>query len=476
MGTGITAAGAHAVVAATDLIPASKAGVKGYHAVGSITYLKSEVASLLRGTAAAWMKSVPTAGRAALDLDFENQRFGLLDNPALYTDLVQFSRASSAYDTLADGSLSLVASGVPRFGGGLGFLSEPARTNSVRNNQNVGAVIGSPGTMPTNWVSTLVGGISSQIVGTGIENGIPYIDIRYSGTATSTGPMHLAADGPITSTIGTSVANSVYAAIVAGSLANVSSFTLQVGAEPSYTTMFASGAGTSGAMARFTHIRTLAATNAVPYVRWNALDTVSPIDFTVRLGMFQCEVGATYVTSPIPTSGTAATRAADQMRVIGSTLTSAIGTGSFSIAADLTSPASATVGGGLVAFGTANEASPSANDETQIATAASPANSYQATSVIGGSNVFTNAATAGNAPPARTKVAAKFAANDFAISHNGAAVITDVSGAMPTTAQTRLAIGSDPAALGTNSFMGRIRRIVAWPSALSSTDLQSAAT
>jgi hypothetical protein len=52
----------------------------------------------------------------------------------------------------------------------------------------VGAVAGSPGTLPTNWSNQLTGGITQTIVGSGVESGLPYVDIRFSGTATNTTP------------------------------------------------------------------------------------------------------------------------------------------------------------------------------------------------------------------------------------------------------------------------------------------------
>ena len=50
-----------------------------------------------------------------------------------------------------------------------------------------GAVEGSPGTLPTNWVNLNSGGLTRTVVGVGTENGLPYIDVRHNGTATSNG-------------------------------------------------------------------------------------------------------------------------------------------------------------------------------------------------------------------------------------------------------------------------------------------------
>jgi predicted phage tail protein len=46
-----------------------------------------------------------------------------------------------------------------------------------------GAVAGTPGTLPTNWTVTGVSGVSREIIGNGVENGIPYLEIRIYATS-----------------------------------------------------------------------------------------------------------------------------------------------------------------------------------------------------------------------------------------------------------------------------------------------------
>jgi len=74
----------------------------------------------------------------------------------------------------ADGTLSTC----PR------LLLEPQRTNSIRNSSMVGAVAGSPGTLPTNWTRQNSSGLTQTVVGVGVENGLQYVDINLSGIAT----------------------------------------------------------------------------------------------------------------------------------------------------------------------------------------------------------------------------------------------------------------------------------------------------
>lgn len=84
------------------------------------------------------------------------------------------------------GSLTEFLPNVPRVGR-KGLLVEEATTNEISNPRAIGAVAGTPGTEPTGWAATGFGnGISEEIVGSGVENGWPYVDLRVSGTATGT--------------------------------------------------------------------------------------------------------------------------------------------------------------------------------------------------------------------------------------------------------------------------------------------------
>lgn len=64
-----------------------------------------------------------------------------------------------------------------------GLLLEPTRTNSVRNARMRNAVVGTPGTAPTNMTAIAGGGLSFEVAATGTENNLPYVDLRITGTA-----------------------------------------------------------------------------------------------------------------------------------------------------------------------------------------------------------------------------------------------------------------------------------------------------
>lgn len=87
---------------------------------------------------------------------------------------VQALAKNGVYNPVADGVLGETDKG-------LGLWD--ARTNSVRNPTGLGAVLGTPGTPPTNWSYTLTGGIAIDQLGTFIGlDGIPYNRVRFYGT------------------------------------------------------------------------------------------------------------------------------------------------------------------------------------------------------------------------------------------------------------------------------------------------------
>jgi len=202
----------------------------------------------------------------------------------------------------ADGTLSTC----PR------LLLEPQRTNSIRNSTMVGAVAGSPGTLPTNW-STPVG-LTQTIVGLGTENGLQYIDLRYSGTST------------VSSLVVPFETSSAIAAANAQNWTN--SFYVKLIAQPSppvsynlYTVQRVSGAAGGQFVQAFTpttslvrYTQTVTTNNAsITHIQPYFLASVvngQTYDFTIRIAAPQMELGA-YATTFIPTTTAAVTRVLD---------------------------------------------------------------------------------------------------------------------------------------------------------------------
>lgn len=113
---------------------------------------------------------------------------GTLTYPAGWT----FNRACAGWRFDATGMLVEAAADVPRFDHDpatlacRGLLLKESRTNSIRNPRAEGASPGAPGIMPANWIVSINGGLATQVVGTGSESGIPYLDLWIVGTASTT--------------------------------------------------------------------------------------------------------------------------------------------------------------------------------------------------------------------------------------------------------------------------------------------------
>lgn len=400
---------------------------------------------------------------SSLDLQFANNKaYGAADPLAPLT----VTRASSGMVEDASGVWTSVGNNVARRSN-KGLLVEEARTNGIRNSALQGAVVGVPGTMPTNMSKTSLNGIVSEVVGVGVENGIDYIDLRFAGTLSNP----FSGSAIINLEVGTVIAaaqNQVWSAsafcyVVAGNLTNVGALDL---------TMFENNAGGAQIAAGTTNITALTgplSARRVSYVR--TLTNISTafvrpsitmtaangavIDFTLRIGLPQLELGAT-VTSPIRTTGAAATRAADNPVITNPASYANLTEGSMFVEWD------EGIGAG-------------APSNRSIATLYVDASNYIritvnslgvvgfATVVAGGFSanlVGTNVLTAGQT----VKAATRWKVNNFAARYSAAIgnPANDNSGAVPT---GTFAINLGNFSNGTQCMNGYIRRFVLFPTA-----------
>ena len=96
--------------------------------------------------------------------------------------------------------------------------------NLIKNPNTTGAVNGSPGTLPTNWTLSGNAGLTVTVVGTGVANGIPWIDIRFNGTTNATGfSLRFQGSGGNIVTNVNPLTMTLYAAYSAGALTNITS-------------------------------------------------------------------------------------------------------------------------------------------------------------------------------------------------------------------------------------------------------------
>jgi hypothetical protein len=213
---------------------------------------------------------------------------------------ITFTRASDATYFDADGVL--------RF----------APNNAIRNSQAGGAVVGAPGTVPTNWFIGAQSGISTEVMATGTENGLAYVDVKFTGTNSTGGNvfpnLFFDTSTTVVASSGETWTGSFYTKIVAGSTAGLTNTSVQ------FVELTAAGAVVSAlntpftptsSLARYSATRTLTgATTERVYARFictlpdGAQIGGSAAGLTLRFAAPQLERGSS-ATAYNPTTGTA---------------------------------------------------------------------------------------------------------------------------------------------------------------------------
>ena len=261
---------------------------------------------------------------ASVDLDFVDSLYynSLSGNGSLPGSFVTVSRASTAYEDDANGNWTSFGSNVLRVTN-KGALIEEARTNSIRNNSMQDAVVGTPGTKPTNWFVINAIGLTSNVIATGTESGVDYIDIEVVGTGNSGATWRLGFDATnfIGAANGQAWTSSFFVKQVSGSLTNISGFKVgfatytagnsEISRYDSTTQAFPASSAVLG-LSRFSNAATIADATAafVDGVFTLSVTPSAAVDITFRIGWPQLELGA-FATSPIRTTNAAVTRAAD---------------------------------------------------------------------------------------------------------------------------------------------------------------------
>jgi hypothetical protein len=396
---------------------------------------------------------------------------------------IAFTRASNATFFDASGTLQTAANDTPRFdhsgGSSLGLLIEEARTNSIRNSQAGGStngVIGSGGVMPTNWTAgagASSNGIATEIIGTGTEAGLAYIDLKVSGTPTSNGVagFNFETITQVVAANGQTWTNSAYFKLVAGALTNA---TLRIAADG----RTAGGSAVSGqaTSTSFTANSSALTTQRKPHSITFSDATVerilpsfqvvytngNPIDLTLRIAAPQLEQGA-FPTSYIPTTSAAATRAADSAVVtpISSFYNQSEGT----LFAEGTRAAVASGSGFFQRFATISLNGGTDESVSLNSGFADPRIHRFSVSVggVGSAQLDTTSTIVAGT----YKLIGAYKVDDFAFYNNAALVGTDSSGTLPTTVN-QMMVGGERQIW--------VRKVAYWPRRLSNTLLQQLTT
>jgi hypothetical protein len=325
----------------------------------------------------------------------------------------------------------------------LGFLIEEQRTNSIRNNTMQGAVAGTPGTNPTNWDAPATqASLTKTIVGTGTDSGISYLDIQIAGTPSGNGTYAIDFE-PVNGVVGATAqawTTSAYLKLQGGTLTNVGSISLRLverdaggGAvlQNTGSTIVPTSANLRAQRNLYSVTTSGGVSTAFVQPRIGIPFTSgAAVDITLRIGLPQLELGA-FATSPILTTGAAATRLADVATITGTNFSSfwnaSEGTivAKFSVAEDATSKAIVTV------------SDATANERLMINTnSARAGTSFRV--VDGGVDQCDILDSGAYSAGQQLNVAVAYKANDFAIAFNAGTVGTDASGTIPTVTQMNI--------------------------------------
>lgn len=204
---------------------------------------------------------------------------------------LSWTRGSSGSRTLSNGSVEL------------------PRTNHLTNSVFAGGVVGSPGTLPTGYTQGTTGGLSREVVGFGIENGLNYFDLRLSGTANAN-VSTLNLSNLAAATTDQTWTHSLYAKAINSAPNAIRLVQVEFDITSSYLTEWASLNFTlTSNLERYVFTRTTSGginTARVQTALYFAITNGQYYDFTVRLAAPQMELSSS-VSEWIATQGTART-------------------------------------------------------------------------------------------------------------------------------------------------------------------------
>ena len=347
----------------------------------------------------------------------------------------------------------------------LGLLIEEARTNSIRNNTGIGAVVGSPGTLPTGVAVFSANGLTTAVSAVGTTAGINYVDLRFSGTTTSTFYVLSFDNVAATASSGQVWTETFWCALVGGSTTNVSSFVVDLrqvgGAGGTFDVVFTPTTTLNRVASSGTML--VGATGAYGAFVMTFASGVA-IDVTLRFGLPQLELGA-FATSVIPTASVATTRSADVASI--NTLSPWYNAAAFTIYSEFNSPVPTTISANAVIAGfddgtASNRLGNFYSSSTSLVAAS------QVTAGVLDFSISVGVSTLANVQ----KQASRFQAGNYATSVNGTAVVASLVAPAPP-AVTTLRFGLRPSGTQANMWL---RKVTVYPRGLDNATLQAITT
>jgi len=312
----------------------------------------------------------------------------------------------------------------------------------------VGAVAGSPGTLPTNWLYD-GGTLAYSVTGVGVENGLAYTDIRVNGTANSNRVRIIFEGGSIiAASNGQTWSLSPYVRVTNATSPPLN-YNLQVFENTSAGAFVTAGSAAftpTANLTRYNFVRTLsggATVGAIQPMIQISLTVGATYDFTIRIAAPQMELGA-YATTFIPTTTAAVTRLADAASKTG--VSSLIGQTEGTLFFDFELPSTNQSSGRIY---TINDTTSSNVIRTEIFALSSTVFQFRTGITTGGvdqGDFFTTITQLQN------KIAVSYGLNDVKIYINGALAATDTTVNIPATSAIYLANRSNVGNFAAVSF------------------------
>jgi len=184
---------------------------------------------------------------------------------------------------------------------GTALASSTSSRNEIRNGDAVGAVagvVGSGGSAPTNWSFGPANGLTREVVGSGTEAGISYVEVRFYGTPTAAyASLSFESVSQIAVAEGESWTGSFSYRLSAGSLSNIVAVQQRLEQNQSNGTFISNAYNSVGTVdatwRRTSFTRTI--TDTTPDTArlrpalYLSLTIGQPIDITLRVGAVQFE-------------------------------------------------------------------------------------------------------------------------------------------------------------------------------------------